>query len=272
LDYTNTHIVVNSFTFNDDGEEISLEKGSLWELYDKYCEGKPDEEWVLYDGTRRIVVPIALVNGNIRHYWTYYQEQFNHLDKDKNYFGQIRVHNDIDFCIIENGEKVFYRKIDEYEDSEGKKYNAFKYLNPRHDCYWSIDCLEQYKDKEFLYFEPDIEVETNWNYFGKKQFYPPVPIEVNTYFLRYPKMLEVVDYCFRKQPLTPELEKVFEEYDDYKCQEAECWSSPESLLITQVKPMLEQKAKEEEEARIMSEINRETELFKRELIRVRLKR
>jgi hypothetical protein len=274
LDHTNAHIVTSTFTI-DDGEEITLEKGSVWELHDKCREGEPSEEWILSKGdyVSQVYVPVALANKHIRHYWTYYQEQFDHLDKDKAYFGQLRPHYVSDFSIMENGQEVFYRKIDEYVDTEGKKYNAFKYLNTRQNSYWEIDDIDDYEDKEFLYLAPDVEITSKSLFsYGEKYFCPPTPIVVNEYFLLFPKMLDVVDYGFRKQPLTPELRKVFEEYDNYKSEQENYFQSPEDLLITEVRPRLEEKLKEEEEARIMQGINREVELFKRELIRVRLKR
>jgi hypothetical protein len=278
LDYENTYIVINAFTVNEDGEDIHFEKKSLWKLAQKYCEEDQQlDEWVFIkfdddDYMERFIVPIALIRQNIRHYWTYYQEQFDHLDKDKNYFGQINVAMEPYFSIIENGEKIFYRKIDEYTDSNGKKYNAFKCLNNKFDSYFSVDNIKYYADKEFLYFEPNLEINVNCRHVGKKQFYPPVPTEVNEYFLLYPKMLDVIDYGFRKIPLTPELQKVNDDYCRYKCDKEQYYQSPESMLITQVKPKLEEQAREEDEARIMAEINRETEQFRRELIRVRLKR
>lgn len=265
VDYQNACIVTSSFTF----QEITLEKDSIWTLYNQYHEAEDD--WQLYKDEQEVDIPIELVNQHVKKYWDYFQEKFAHLDKDKTYFGQL--YSGHSFSIVENNNKVAYEKIDEYIDSNGKKYNAFVYPNAQYDNYFSIDDIENYANKKFVYFEPDVSVESYClNYSKEKPFYPPKPIEVNEYFILYPRMLEVVDYGFRHELLTPELQKVFEEYDDYKSEEEGYWKHPDSMLITEVIPRVQEKIKEEEDAKIMQEINYEVEQFRKELIRVRMKR
>lgn len=282
----NTYTVLSTFTIFDSYKEveITLEKGSVWELGHMSSKGTPKEEWELYLGNKSVYVPISMVKSHIKSRFYEYQEQFAHLDPDSIYFGQIKPDEVNTFSVMENDEEVIYKKIDEYIDSQGNKYNAFKSTNPEKNTfntYWSIDDIEDYKNIEFVYFSPEQKIHDGYtdylahyhaDEYGGKCFFAPDPIKVPSYFIDFPKMLDVVDYSFRKQPLTTELSRVARDYKWYKTDMENRWQECEHITISEIKPKVKEIIQQSEDDKIIQQINYETELFRQELIKKRLKR
>jgi hypothetical protein len=279
-----TYVVLSTFKvppeYNGD-PEIILEKGSVWEKNYILEKNTPNETWIMCANNINAHISVELMKSHFKNSFLVYQEKFSHLDPNGTYFGQVEPDETHTFSIIENGQEVEYKKINEYIDSEGKKYNAFKSLNPNKstfNSYWEIDNIDDYENKEFVYFDDTQQLHDGYTlpcYLGEepleKCFIPSEPIKVPEYFIQYPKMLEVVDYCFRNKPLTSELQKVFDDYTSYKDHMDDCWQHPKDIAITEVKPIIKEQFKQSERDKIMDEINYETEMFRQELIKKRLK-
>jgi hypothetical protein len=280
-----TYKVLSTFTALDywEEEKITLEQGSIWEIDHIIDKGTPEEKWKFQLGNKNVYVPLSMVKTHLKSMFHEYQEQFAHLDPNSIYFGQIRPDEVNNFSVMENGQEIFYKKIDEYVDSKGKKYNAFKSTDPTKttsDSYWEIDDIQDYENKEFVYFSPEHKIHDGYtDYFayyhadeyGGKCFHAPVPIKVPSYFIDFPKMLDVVDYSFRNEPLTPELAQVANDYKWYKNDMEERWQVCEDIPISEVKPIIKEKVIQTERNKVMDEIDYEVEQFRQELIKKRLK-
>jgi hypothetical protein len=267
-------IIVSTITVHDDYNEqrITLEKGSFADLNYKNNEGTQDEVWHIHtDKNDSVYVPISLVNIGIKTYFDYYQEKFAHLDKTYSYFGQL--YPTCYFTIEKNGEKLHYQKIDEFITSDGQKFNAVQSASALAKDYWIIDSEESYDHKDITYFEPDTRIEFNKFFNHDNEFFlPPNPIEVSEHFVKFPGMLEVIECFFKREPLTPELRKEFDDYKEYESEQSDRFASWEDIPYTEVKPLVEAEIREREHARIMAEIEREVSKFRQELIKQRFKR
>lgn len=232
------------------------------------------EQWILrleHDEGEGLFFDGEFAKETFVNHYKHYQEQFSSLDPEKSYFGQVSTFGK--FILEENGNRNIYEKIDEYTTPDGIiKYNAIKMPLSSHDNYWIMDKEETYLNKEFFYFEPDKQIDSNVHHFGYEKFKPPKDIEVSELFVTYPKMLEVLECFFKKQPLSEELKAVYQSYKDDTYDAMELWLDLKEFPIIQVLDRVKELKIEQEEAHIMAEIERETALFKQDLIKKRLKR
>lgn len=271
-EYGHKLIVTNDIDYTDKYEKKTFfKKGTILFFVDIYEENTDKEEWKLSpiaEQYNTFFLPASVAKQNIKDYLEYYQEQFSHLNPEYVYFGQL--YETSKFIMVENGENVLYEKIGEYVNSEGLKYNAVRMPTFSHDNYWVVDDINTYKNKTFAYFDQDHKTENDKRW-DNKVFIPPKPLAVNDYFVQFPSMLKVLEYAFEKTELPEDLLTVYEKYKKYKFQKSESWQEPEDIPITQVLELVAQKQKEDHDANIMAEINRETEQFRQSLIKKRFK-
>ena len=271
-EYGQKLIVTNDIDYTDEYDnKLSFKKGTFLLFVNIYQENTENEELQLApfdDEYNTFYIPSSLAKQNIKDYLEYYQEQFSHLNPDHVYFGQLTDMSK--FVMIENGEKVLYEKIGEYVTKEGTKYNAIRMPTFSSEHYWIMDNIDTYENKNFCYFEQDQKTDNNKGW-DNDRFIPPLPLEVNDYFVKFPRMLDVLESCFKKESLSAELLDVYKNYREYKADMDNGWQHPESILITQVLEMVAEEREKLEHDRIMAEINRETEQFRQALIKKRFK-
>lgn len=250
---------------------LTLDKDTVL-LFIYTTEDRPGKRiWVFqeesdeYEDTQ-IVITEDVLKTSLETYSAHYQKKFSRLDPSKSYFGQLRTN--ASFSLTEGNNRDFYLKIDDYINSEGVVINAYKLLDSS-DTYWRIDDQETYSNKEFLHFDLDQPIVCN-SWLRTNEFNMPKVASVNEYFVDFPEMLDVVESLFKKEQLTPELQKVYDNYDEFRRDRAE-YDEPCYYAITSIPALIKEKDERMERERIMGEIEAEVRKFRSKLMNERLK-
>lgn len=247
-------------------------------LTDTFAEGtvlnllqKNSDTWNFSTEDNRILIMNPhFPNNYIKNTNDHLAEQFKILDEKRLHFGQLPL----DETFFLDGH--FHTKIGSYTMYEGTEneivINTVK--QPVGERLFDIDNYDSFKNSSFLFIEDNFVIAEEYITYHnpKKEFVPLEELQVSEYYVLFPKMFDVLASFFEKKELSPALQIVFDEYEDHIDNEAECsWKTPEYFAISQIKEQIKLQGINEHNQEIMQQIELETQQFKQNLMKKRLR-